>query len=74
MLENFNEGRSKSFYCIATNLLPIYDLEQALTESNDQIKNQGISLKDLKVKSKILKEKIIEIADKMMIELKLKKK
>ena len=74
MLKNFNEGRSKSFYCIATALLPIYDLEQALTESNDQIKNQGISLKDLKVKSKILKEKIIEIADKMMIELKLRRK
>jgi len=74
MLENFNEGRSKGFYCIATALLPIYDLEQALTESNDQIKNQRISLKDLKVKSKILKEKIIEIADKMMIELKLRRK
>ena len=30
MLEKFNEGRSKSFFCIATALLPIEDLEKGL--------------------------------------------
>jgi len=55
-------------------LRPLNDLEHALNKSNEQIKNQGISLKDLKVKFKILKEKIIKIADKMMIELKLRRK
>ncbi len=74
MLEDFNEGRSKSFYCIATALLPIKDLEQALEESEEIIKNKNIYLKDLKTKSKILKEKINEIAIKKMIELKLRRK
>jgi len=74
MLEDFNEGRSKSFYCIATALLPIKDLEHALEESEEIIKNKTINLKDLKTKSKILKEKINEIANKKKIELKLRKK
>ena len=74
MLEDFNEGRSKSFYCIATALLPIKDLEQALEESEEIIKNKIINLEDLKTKSKILKDKINEIANKKKIELKLRKK
>ncbi len=72
MLEDFNEGQSKSFYCIATALLPIKDLEHALEESEEIIKNKTINLKDLKTKSKILKEKINEIANKKKIELKLR--
>ncbi len=74
MLEDFNEGRSKRFYCIATALLPIKDLEQAIEESEEIIKNKTIYLVDLKTKSKILKEKINEIANKKKIELKLRKK
>ena len=74
MLENFNEGRSKSFYCIATALLPIKDLEQAIEKSEEIIKNKTINLKDLKTKSKILEEKINEIANKLNIEIKLRKK
>jgi len=74
MLENFNEGRSKSFYCIATALLPLDDLEQALEESEETIKKKNVNLKDLKTKSKILKEKINKLANKKKIELKLRKK
>ena len=74
MLENFNEGRSKSFFCIATALLPIEDLEQALMKSNEQIKNEGIDLKDLKAKSKILKAFLNRYAEKREIKLKLMRK
>ena len=74
MLENFNEGRSKSFYCIATALLPIEDLEQALKKSKEQIINKGIDLEDLKVKSKILKVFLGQYADKREVELKLRRK
>ena len=73
MLNNFNEGRSKSFFCIATAVLPIKDLEQALEKTEEKIKEVGISLKDLKVKSKILKEKINKIANRKKIELKLRR-
>ena len=74
MLENFNEGRSKSFFCIATALLPLDDLEHALNKSNDEINNEGIELNDLKAKSKILKTYLNHCANKQKINLKLRKK
>ncbi len=74
MLENFNEGRSKSFYCIATALLTIDDLEKALNESSKRINDEKIDLKDLKTKSKILKENLSKIAEDKSIEIKLKRK
>ena len=74
MLEDFNEGRSKSFYCIATALLPLDDLEKILQESKQQIIEEGIDLNDLKAKSKILKNTLSKIANSKSIELKLKRK
>ena len=74
MLENFNDSRSESFFCLATALLPIEDLENALKESNKRIKEEKIALKDLKSKSKILRENLTKIAMDKSIELKLKKK
>lgn len=73
MLENFNEGRSKSFYCIASALLLIEDLENALERTNTQIKDEKINIKDLKTKSKILRENLNRLANQNSIELKLKR-
>ena len=72
MLENFNEGRSKSFYCIAAALLQLGDLKEALNKTNDQIKNEGIESSDLKATSKILKSLLNQYANKHNIELKLR--
>jgi len=74
MLENFNEGRSKSFYCIATALLPIEDIEKALKESVKRIQDEKIDEKDLKTKSIILKEKLTKLAKDKYLDLKLKRK
>lgn len=74
MLEVYNEGRSKSFYCVAAALLPIDDLEQVLEKSKEKITNENITIKDFKTKSKILREKLSKIAEKEEIELKLRKK
>lgn len=74
MLENFNEGRSKSLYCIASALLPLDDLEHALNKTNNQIKVEGIELSDLKSKSKILRTFLNQYASKKNIALKLHKK
>ncbi len=74
MLKNFNDGRSKSFFCIATALLPIKDLEQVLETSQEIIKKDRISSTDLKSKSKILKANLNEVAFKKKIVLKLRKK
>ncbi|MFX0081753.1 MAG: DUF3795 domain-containing protein [Candidatus Hodarchaeota archaeon] len=73
MLENFNDGRSKSFFCIVTALLPLDDLELALNDCNAHIKKEGIELNDLKTKSKILKTSLNQCAIKKHIELKLRK-
>jgi len=74
MLDQYNEGRSKSFFCIATALLSIDDLENALKTSEQKVQADNVSKTDLKSKSKILKRILNEIAAKDGIELKLRKK
>jgi len=74
MLEDFNDGRSKSFFCLATALLPIEDLEKVFKETIKRIKDEEIDLEDLKTKSNILKENITKLAEDKSIELKLKRK
>lgn len=74
MLENFNDGRSKSFFCIATALLSIEDLKIALDKTKQKIKEGEIGLKDVKNKAKILKKFLNEFATQKGIELKLRKK
>ncbi|MFX0023659.1 MAG: DUF3795 domain-containing protein [Candidatus Hermodarchaeota archaeon] len=74
MLESFNEGRSKSFYCISSALLAIEDIEKALKETFQVLKNEKIDSKDLKTKSKILKENLTKVAEEKSVVLKLKKK
>ena len=74
MLEHYNEGRSKSFFCIATALLSIDDLENALKTSEQRIKTDNMSTTDLKSKSKILKGILTELAAKDGIVLKLRNK
>ena len=74
ILKNFNDGRSKSFYCIAATLLPITDLEISLNKTKQKIEADKIRLDDFKTKSKILKGFLNNFAAKKRIELKLRKK
>ncbi|MFX1325026.1 MAG: DUF3795 domain-containing protein [Promethearchaeota archaeon] len=74
LLEEFNEGRSKSFFCIATALLPIEYLEQSIKKANEQIESEKIESKNLKFKSKIIKQYLNNFASKQNIILKLKRK
>lgn len=74
MINNFNDGRSRSFYCIATTLLPMLSLERALDDANQKIKKDKIGMEDIKTTSKILKGFLNEVADRDGIELKLRKK
>ena len=73
MLKQFDEGRSKSFYCIAATLLPITDLESALNNSRQKLKTDKIGLDDAKTKSKILKGVLNDFAAREGIVLKLRK-
>jgi len=74
MLDEFNEGRSKSFYCITSALLPIAHLETSIDKTNAQLQDEHIEFNDLKTKSRILRNFLNDYASKNNIELKLRKK
>jgi len=74
MLRDFDDGRSRSFYCIATALLPVTELEALLGEAERKIKMDGVKSDDTKSKAKILKELLNGFAAKGGVELKLRRK
>lgn len=65
MLESFDEGRSKSFYCLAATLLSTESLEKSLDEIEKSC--------DVKIRARVLKEILNETAVKEGVELKLRK-
>ena len=73
MLRVFNDGRSKSFYCLAATLLPVADLEAALNIAERKVKTDKVKADDLKTKSRILRDLLSDKAAKEGVELKLKK-
>lgn len=68
MLEDFNEGRSKSYYCIAATVLDTDELKEALSTAKQR--SAGL---DLKGKSRVLHSLIDEIAVQRHYILKLRK-
>ncbi len=68
MLSEFNDGRSKTFYCIAATILEIDELENVLEEARE--KSIGF---DLKAKSEVIHSLLNEIAEKRNYLLKLRK-
>jgi len=74
MLNNFNDGRSKSFYCIATTLLPIHVLHEALIKCKERIISKKVMDENIKTQAKILKDLLNQYAKIERIQLKLRKK
>jgi hypothetical protein len=68
MLQEFNEGRSKSYYCVAATVLEIEGLEKALTKA----KKDSTGL-EIKARSKFLHSILDEIAERKNYYLKLRK-
>jgi len=68
MLHEFNEGRSKSYYCIAATVVDVEDLNEALA----QARKKAVGL-DIKQKAKVLHRILDEIAEKKHYILKLRK-
>jgi hypothetical protein len=56
MIDNFDDGRSRSFFCKAACLHDLTSLESALNEAIRKIKTDNIKRDDTKVKAKILRE------------------
>ncbi|GAK49128.1 hypothetical protein U14_00346 [Candidatus Moduliflexus flocculans] len=59
VLSDFNEGRSKRYYCIAATVLAIEELDAALTQAKNE--TTGLSVKE---KSKMLHSILNAIAEK----------
>lgn len=55
MIDGFNDGRSRSYYCRAAALLDPAALEGALAEATRQVKADHIAPNDAKAKAKILR-------------------
>jgi hypothetical protein len=68
MLAEFNEGRSKSFYCIVATVLDIQEITQAVA----QARNKSLG-KDMKSRSKDLHMILDRIAEQRNCNLKLRK-
>lgn len=68
MLKDFNEGRSKSYYCIAATVLTIEELTDAITQAKKESK--GL---DIKGKSKVLHSIVDDIARKKKYTLNLRR-
>lgn len=73
MIENFDDGRSRSFFCRAACLLEVTSLESSLNKAIRKIKTDKVKTDDTKVKAKILKENLNKIAFKKGVELVKKK-
>lgn len=68
MLEEFNEGRSKSYYCVAATVLAVDELEEALRTARRQ--SRGMEVRE---KSKVLHSLLDTIAERMDYSLRLRK-
>lgn len=68
MLNEFDEGRSKSYYCIAATVMEIDELKKALAKARKD--STGL---DIKGKAKLLHSKLDEIAEQKVYFLRLRK-
>jgi len=55
MLEHYNDGRSKTLYCLAATLLSVDGLKKALTEADQAIETDIVNEDNLKGRAKVLK-------------------
>ena len=74
MLEDFDDGKSKSFYCVAAALLPVTALEDSLHRVQRQIKEDKVKSADVKTKAGILRGLLDDCAAKTGVDLKLRQK
>ena len=69
LLDNYNDGRSMSFYCTSCQLLPPEKLKEALAEAEAEMTADT----DIKEKAGLVRAAINKLADALRIDLKLRK-
>jgi hypothetical protein len=73
MLAEFDDGRSKSFYCLAAALLPIEALEVSLREASKRLRAGGVDPADRKARAGILRSMLLDHAASGGVELTLRR-
>jgi len=69
LIDNYDEGRSRSFYCTSCQLIPLDRLRGALADAETRI----TVVTDIKEKARIVRAAISSLADTLQINLKLRK-
>ena len=70
LITNYNDGKSKGFYCLAVNLLPLSALKEVVSEIKE---TPEIGEFNISVKAKKIKDRLTAKADEMQIEIILRK-
>ena len=73
MLDCYDDGSCKSFFCLSAALLSLESLNQSLLKADKEIKEKSVGKEDLKGKAKILKEILNQFAGEENEELRLRK-
>ena len=74
LLNNYNDGRPMSFYCLACTLMPVDLINQAIGEIKQKLSDNQIDNSDIKTRAKALRAIIQDMASKSGIDLKPKSK
>lgn len=69
LIDNYDDGRAKGFYCISCQLVPLDMLKTALKDAEAEM-TEGA---DIKERAKIVRAAISSIADSLRIDLKLRR-
>jgi len=69
LLDNYNEGRSMSFFCKACARLPIELINKAIKETREKLLSEKVDESDVKSKAKILRAAIEDLASKAKVNL-----
>ena len=69
LLQNYNEGRSMSFYCKVCSRMPVELINKAIKEVKEKLISEKVNETDIKSKAKILKAIIKELALKANVNL-----
>jgi hypothetical protein len=70
LLKSYDDGRRKSFYCVAVNLLDLQDIRAVMRQINGGIEPEM----PLKIKTVVVVRLFDEMADKRAVSLQLRKK
>ena len=74
LLDNYNDGRSMTFYCTACTLMPVNLVNQAIAELKQRLCDNQIDDSDIKARAKTLRGIIQGLASKSDVDLNVRKK